>query len=64
LTLEILQEKYGAGWVFIVFAVISILSLFFVYFLIPETKGKSLEQIQRMLKGDYHHSIPYPSNNN
>jgi hypothetical protein len=48
------EGKYGAGWVFIVFAVLSILALAFVYFLIPETKGKSFEEVQRILKGEKH----------
>jgi MFS family permease len=46
-----IEHKYGAGWIFIVFAVLSILALAFVYFLIPETKGKTLEEVQRLLKG-------------
>lgn len=34
---------------FWLFAVISLIGTFFVYFIVPETKGKSLEEIQREL---------------
>lgn len=42
--------KYmGASGTFSVYMVFSILSLFFIYFLVPETKGVSLEEIERNL---------------
>ena len=36
---------------FILYAGISAASIVYVWFLVPETKGKSLEQIQQMLQG-------------
>ncbi|GAA0159030.1 hypothetical protein LIER_15913 [Lithospermum erythrorhizon] len=41
-----LQELLGAGAVFYIFGVIAILSLVFIYFIIPETKGLTLEEIE------------------
>ncbi|RZB39676.1 facilitated trehalose transporter Tret1-2 -like [Asbolus verrucosus] len=37
---------------FYIFSVISLLGTVFIYFVVPETKGKSLEQIQRELNGE------------
>lgn len=39
-------QPYGTFWIFSVFCAVGI---FFVYFLVPETKGKSLDEIQREL---------------
>ena len=41
-----LLANRGGAFAFGIFAVISALSFFFVWFFIPETKGKSLEQIE------------------
>ena len=38
---------------FFVFAAISSLAIVFVYMLVPETKGKSLEQIEIMFKNEH-----------
>ena len=37
---------------FFVFAVVSAISVVFVYTCVPETKGKSLEEIELMFEGD------------
>ncbi|XP_077241719.1 major facilitator superfamily protein [Tasmannia lanceolata] len=37
---------------FFIFAVLSALSVFFVYFFVPETKGKSLEQIELLFQNE------------
>lgn len=42
----------GGAFSFGIFAVISFLSFFFVWFFVPETKGKSLEQIEKELSLD------------
>lgn len=39
-------QPYGTFWIFSLFCAIGII---FVYFLVPETKGKTLEEIQREL---------------
>lgn len=45
-----LVHGIGEGQTFILFGVISIIAFFFVLKMVPETKGKSLEEIQRELK--------------
>ncbi|MGP4117982.1 sugar porter family MFS transporter [Levilactobacillus zymae] len=42
----------NVGGPFAIFAVFAVLSLFFVHFLVPETRGKSLEQIEMDLRHD------------
>ncbi|MGI8951915.1 MAG: sugar porter family MFS transporter [Chitinophagaceae bacterium] len=42
-------EKAGGGNTFLFFALMMVLQLFFVWKLMPETKGKSLEQIETTL---------------
>jgi SP family facilitated glucose transporter-like MFS transporter 8 len=39
-------QSYGTFWIFSLFCAIGIV---FVYFLVPETKGKTLDEIQREL---------------
>ncbi|PIA58814.1 hypothetical protein AQUCO_00500626v1 [Aquilegia coerulea] len=41
-----LQTLLGTGVLFAVFGVIAVLSLVFIYFIIPETKGLTLEEIE------------------
>ncbi|XVF56529.1 hypothetical protein PTKIN_Ptkin06aG0128400 [Pterospermum kingtungense] len=41
-----LKAWLGAGIVFYVFGVIAVLSLFFIFFIVPETKGLTLEEIE------------------
>jgi MFS transporter, SP family, arabinose:H+ symporter len=43
-------EKLGGGNTFLFFAVMMVLQLLFVWKIMPETKGKSLEQIEHTLK--------------
>lgn len=50
-TFQTLIQKFGQGVTFWYFSVICALGTVFVFFLIPETKGKSLEEIQIMLSG-------------
>ncbi|KAG5533983.1 hypothetical protein RHGRI_027989 [Rhododendron griersonianum] len=44
-----LKELLGAGILFFVFGGIAVASLFFIYFIVPETKGLSLEEIEAKL---------------
>jgi sugar porter (SP) family MFS transporter len=44
-----LAEKLGGGNTFLFFCIMMVLQLLFVWKLMPETKGKSLEQIERTL---------------
>ena len=44
-----LAEKVGGGNTFLFFAIMMVLQLLFVWKLMPETKGKSLEQIEHSL---------------
>jgi MFS family permease len=39
-------DWFGVGGAFHVFSLVSLIALFFVYFKVPETKGKSLEDIK------------------
>ncbi|MDP0529641.1 MFS transporter, partial [Lacticaseibacillus paracasei] len=40
----------NVGGPFAVFAVFAVLSMFFVHYLVPETRGKSLEEIEMDLR--------------
>ncbi|KAK2972847.1 hypothetical protein RJ640_028375 [Escallonia rubra] len=44
-----LEALLGAGVVFFIFGGIAVLSLFFIFFVIPETKGLTLEEIEAKL---------------
>jgi len=44
-----LQDIIGAGAVFFVFGGIAVFSLVFIFFIIPETKGLTLEEIEAKL---------------
>ncbi|XP_055693278.1 facilitated trehalose transporter Tret1-like isoform X3 [Lutzomyia longipalpis] len=46
-----LKDAIGAGETFWLFSGFSIVGLVFVFFLVPETKGKSLTEIQELLNG-------------
>ncbi len=48
-TFPILAEKLGGGATFFFFSIMMVLQLLFVWRIMPETKGKSLEQIERTL---------------
>ena len=43
------QSENGGAYAFAIFAAIAVIQLFFAWKLMPETKGKSLEQIQSLI---------------
>ena len=45
-----LQPGRGASYLFLLYALLCIVSLAFVRLAVPETKGKTLEQIEAMLR--------------
>lgn len=49
LTFLVLLDKLGAGGTFFFYGLISLISFAFIYFCIPETKGKSLEEIEQIV---------------
>jgi facilitated trehalose transporter len=48
--MQISMEKYGAFWFFMC---CTLLGIVFVYFLLPETKGKTLEDIEKLFSKKY-----------
>lgn len=44
-----LMGSLGITWTFALFALVGLLSLFFVFRFVPETKGKSLEELEKEL---------------
>ncbi len=54
----------GAGYVFTFFAFMMLLQLLFVAFLMPETKGKSLEELGEELSFSNNTKVAYSHNNN
>jgi hypothetical protein len=42
-----IHPAIGAGNVFLIFAVMMVLQLLWVKFFVPETKGKSLEELEK-----------------
>lgn len=48
---SLLYDNFGIHVPFYMFSVCSFLTVFFTIFVLPETKGKTLEEIQLMLKG-------------
>lgn len=47
----------GGDVTFYIFSAISLIGTVFIYFFVPETKGKSLEQIQKELGGEQHKNV-------
>lgn len=47
-----IRDAIGIGETFWLFSAFSIVGTLFVFFVVPETKGKSLADIQKMLAGE------------
>ncbi|XP_050294864.1 facilitated trehalose transporter Tret1-like [Anthonomus grandis grandis] len=50
--LQLMKDSYGIHMAFYGFTLFSIMGLLFIIFVVPETKGKSLEEIQMYLRGE------------
>ena len=50
LLFPILSDALSTEWVFLIFAVIGILAMLFVIKFLPETRGRSLEEIEHDLR--------------
>lgn len=61
-----LVDTLGNETIFIFYALVSLLGIAFVYFLLPETKGKSLQEIENYFRGERksENDIEMMSNNN
>ncbi|KAG7585574.1 MFS transporter superfamily [Arabidopsis thaliana x Arabidopsis arenosa] len=46
--------QWSASGTFLFFSIVSAVSIIFIYFLMPETKGRSLEEIQTLLSNSMH----------
>lgn len=51
LVFPLVRQSIGSGPIFIIFSVFCALAVMFVALVVPETKGKSLNEIQSMLAG-------------
>jgi len=49
-----LVEKLGASSTFLLYAFASVASWLFAYYLVPETKGRTLEQIETFWRARHH----------
>lgn len=47
-----LVDSLGNEVIFIFYGIVSLLGIFFVYFFLPETKGKSLQEIENYFRGE------------
>lgn len=56
-----LKDALGSAATFWLFSAITLIGVAFVYFIVPETKGKSLTEIQRMIEGDKNTNERSPS---
>lgn len=50
-TYHLIYFELGLGWTFWIFSIGSVVGIIFTFFVIPETKGKSMAEIQAMLNG-------------
>jgi hypothetical protein len=60
LTFLKLVEKLGASSTFLLYAVASVASWLFAYYFVPETRGRTLEQIEAFWRAK--HRVPQTAN--
>jgi len=53
-TFPLLNRSLGSSWTFWIYSVICFMGFLFIYGCVPETKGKTLEAIERELTGRMH----------
>jgi MFS family permease len=53
-TFPLLNRNLGSSWTFWIYAAICFMGFLFIYVCVPETKGKTLEAIERELTGRTH----------
>ncbi|XP_024526669.1 inositol transporter 1 isoform X1 [Selaginella moellendorffii] len=53
-----LTKAIGTSWTFLLFGGISVAALLFVFFWVPETKGLSFEEIERLWQGENRQQQP------
>ncbi len=58
LAFPLMQVGIGLGWTMIVFAALCVVGIFFVYFFLPETKGKSVEEVVQLFDGPVNRKDP------
>lgn len=51
-----LTEAIGTSMTFVLFGCLAVVALFFVFFAVPETKGLSFEEVERLLERKVHQS--------
>jgi fatty acid desaturase len=50
------QNAWGLAWVMVSFAVLSVVAIGFVFKFLPETKGRSVEQVVQIFEREAEHS--------
>ncbi len=58
LALPTVQELWGPGQTYLAFCAIAIVAVATIYAIVPETKGKSLEQIEAMFAAETRRNGP------
>jgi SP family arabinose:H+ symporter-like MFS transporter len=53
-TFPMLLEAIGSAYTFWIYMVLAVFAFLFIWRMVPETKGKSLEQIQELWKPKSH----------
>ena len=48
-----LTKALGSSWTFLLFAGFSVIGLVAIYFLVPETKGMPIEEVEKLLKNRF-----------